>query len=137
MIKYSLIMKMEGKKSPIGTGKNWQLPNIISTLSDVKNDWIQRKEWLKRIQVYWDHDPRSLSVYLSLLFIPLNKQILDLRSSIIREWWETVMKLAETFSPEWNLENAEHIENLINQLVSVESLVKQLNSGNKTISMII
>ena len=128
---------MGSKKSPIGSGKNWQLPNIISTLSDVKNDWIQRKEWLKRIQVYWDHDPKSLSVYLSLLFIPLNKQILDLRSSIIREGWDAIIKLANTYSSQKESEEWDHIQNLINQFISVESLIKQLNSGNKTISMII
>lgn len=108
---------------------------IITILSDNKNDWIQRKEWLRRIQVYCDCDPTTLEQYLVNLYEPLNSQIQDLRSSIIKESCTTIVKICKTYSGNFENEANDPLTSLVNKLMDKECLIKQLNSGNKTVSV--
>lgn len=86
-------------------------------LNDVKNEWIQRKECLRRIQVYCEHDPEELYGCLPSLYEPLNKQIQDLRSSIIRECCSTIVMICKTFPYDSSDGCPENMLGLINQLI--------------------
>ena len=110
---------------------------IISILSDTSKEWYQRKEWLRRIQVYCTNfgiDPiasDALIQNLPNLHEPLSIQVHDLRSSITKETCITIWRLCEV------LKGVPDLDKLVNHLLTKECLIKQLNSGNKTVSSIV
>ncbi|CAI2378002.1 unnamed protein product [Moneuplotes crassus] len=134
---YSEKEESNSNQEKIGSGKGWQIKNIISILKDNKNDWIQRKECFRRIRVYCSQDPTTIQENILNLYEPISTQIQELRSAIVKECCNTILKICKCVPTYTHDSINKEMEILINKLMEPECLPKQLNSGNKTISSLI